>query len=205
MKKILSSIIMVAFVSVLLGSSSTLSILNSRTTLDNNQFSTGTWDTGPEPARLVINEVMYDPSGPEPNGEWIELYNAGGVSIDLSGYSLADNTSSLALTSLVLNPGEFAVYARDAGSFTTNYGFAPNFSGSSIALGNSGDYITLYDPNSVLVDVVVWGTASFPGVIAHYDVIQDHVLARYPDGTDTDDCSVDFIDSTNKTPGVPNV
>ena len=166
-----------------------------------NTFSTGIWN----PGRVVINEVLYDPSGTEPNDEWVELYNAGGMSVDLSGYVLADNTGSLTLTSLILGPGQYAVYARDGASFTAKYGFAPNFSGSSIALGNSGDYITLRDSSSVLLDAVAWNTASFAGVIPHYDVAQDHVLARYPDGVDTDDCSIDFIDSINQTPGGPNV
>jgi hypothetical protein len=33
---------------------------------------------------LVISEALYDPTTTEPDGEWIEIYNLGGTTIDLS-------------------------------------------------------------------------------------------------------------------------
>ncbi|MDX1437504.1 MAG: lamin tail domain-containing protein, partial [Anaerolineales bacterium] len=39
---------------------------------------------------LLISEVLYDPTGDEPQGEWIELFNAGTVSLDLSLYKIGD-------------------------------------------------------------------------------------------------------------------
>ena len=40
---------------------------------------------------VIINEVMFDPAGPDNNSEWVELYNAGAFSVDLTGWALADN------------------------------------------------------------------------------------------------------------------
>ena len=39
---------------------------------------------------LLISEVLYDVVGTEPDGEWIEIYNAGASAIDLSGYKVVD-------------------------------------------------------------------------------------------------------------------
>lgn len=180
-----------------------------------NLFSAGSWVTPPppvlEPARVVINEVMYDPIGAEPQGEWVELYNAGGSSIDLAGFILTDGEASLTLPSYSMGAGAYAIFARDATTFNTNYGFMPAFSGSTIALANGGDDIALYDPTANVVDAATWKNGSFPGVTPHPGIVaQNHTLARNPDGIDTDNCAVDFVDSgsipsTLPTPGGPNV
>lgn len=183
-----------------------------RVSTTNNTFSAGTWSVTPSatatpaPARVVINEVLYAPSGPDPNGEWVEIYNAGGTAVDLSGYVLSDGEGTLILPSFTLNPNSYAVYAKDAATFTANYGFAPNFSGSSIALGNDGDELALYNASSTLVDSVAWEGGVFPGIVPHPGVSEGHSIARSPDGKDTDDCSVDFVDKAPPlTPGGSNV
>jgi hypothetical protein len=40
---------------------------------------------------IVINEIMYDPSGSDDNAEWVEIYNGGNSAIDLTGWNLTDN------------------------------------------------------------------------------------------------------------------
>jgi hypothetical protein len=43
------------------------------------------------------------------------------------------------------------------------------------------------------VDVVVWGTATYPGVVPHPGAEKStHSLQRYPPGYDTNDCAFDF-------------
>ncbi len=39
---------------------------------------------------LVVSEVLYDATGTEPDGEWIEIYNLGGLTIDLTHYKVGD-------------------------------------------------------------------------------------------------------------------
>lgn len=173
----------------------------------NNTFTAGTWTVAPvpTPARVVINEVLYDPTGAEPADEWIEFYNAGGTAVDLGGYTLTDNSGTFTLPSYSLGAGSYAVLATSGVSFNAVYGFPPHLSGSTLALNNTGDYLVLKDPASVEIDIVVWGTGSYGGVTPHYDVSAGHSIARSPSGADTDDCSVDFIDATTLTPGGPNV
>lgn len=45
-------------------------------------------------SNLVITEIMYNPNSVENRWEWIEVYNKGLESIDLSGYVLDDNNNS---------------------------------------------------------------------------------------------------------------
>src|SRR5690606_40695464 len=46
---------------------------------------------GPGAAVFVLNEVLANPSGPEPQQEWVEILNAGNVAASLSGYRLKDS------------------------------------------------------------------------------------------------------------------
>lgn len=42
----------------------------------------------PVPGRLMISEILYDLSGDEPAGEWFEVYNPGGLPVDLGGHKI---------------------------------------------------------------------------------------------------------------------
>jgi hypothetical protein len=44
----------------------------------------------PTPGEVLITEVMFDPSTPEPLGEWIEVHNTASSARSLSGLSLYD-------------------------------------------------------------------------------------------------------------------
>ncbi|MEO7327091.1 MAG: hypothetical protein ABI193_00840, partial [Minicystis sp.] len=50
-------------------------------------FATSTLPPSPH---LVLNEVLANPLGPEPQQEWVELCNDGALPVDLDGYVLAD-------------------------------------------------------------------------------------------------------------------
>lgn len=57
----------------------------------NKLGSPGADDTGPNPGDIVINEILAH-SDADPN-DWIELYNASGREINISGWYLSDNNS----------------------------------------------------------------------------------------------------------------
>lgn len=62
---------------------------------------------------VVISEVLANPLGPEPDQEWIELYNDGLAPADLTGYTLADIGGAAALPPAVLAPGAFALVVNE--------------------------------------------------------------------------------------------
>ena len=78
---------------------------------------------------VIINEIMYDPStsqGSDSDLEWIELFNNGTATVDLSSWQLEENDFG----DVNISPGEFIVIARelidggdaDVDSFEAYYG-----------------------------------------------------------------------------------
>ncbi len=67
----------------------------------------------PEP-HVVINEVMANPAGPEPDQEWVELYNDGASAVELGGWQLEDTGLGAELPPWELAPGGFALVVNDA-------------------------------------------------------------------------------------------
>ncbi len=64
-------------------------------------------------SQVLINEVMYNPSGNENYNEYIELYNAGDQPADISGYSISDSSSSDKIietgSGTILHPGQYCI------------------------------------------------------------------------------------------------
>lgn len=185
----------------------------------------------PEPPvdHLVISEVLYDPSGAGEGDEWVEIYNPTAQAVDLSGWHLGDvgpageygsglytfpAGSVLPVDGVIL----IARQAADVLWFTPHFEFlvdpkrddpgVPNmvpagkWEGFGFALGNAGDEVILLDATASPVDVLVYGTGRYPGVIAHPGVsASGHSLERRPAIYDTDDCGHDFFDRFPPDPG----
>ncbi len=157
-------------------------------------------------ARVVINEVLYDPigDGPDAANEWVELYNAGSAPAVLSGWTFADAASAEALPDIVVEAGGFAVIAA-SGSFRTAY---PQFTGSLVtldgrignALNNDGDALMLVDATGAVVDAISWGANESVLKPAISDVPAGHSIERRVAGTDTNDAA-DFVDNESPSPG----
>ena len=111
--------------------------------------------SNPSGTNLVISEVLYDTPGCDSTCEWVEIFNPSTTSISVTGWTLADNTKSNALPSVVIPAGGYLVLARDNAGFQSLYGFLPDGQ-ITLALGNSGDELTLIDNNGVTVDYVAW-------------------------------------------------
>lgn len=105
-------------------------------------------------AELKLSEVLYDTPGVDSSEEWIELFNSGCETINLSHYSIADNAKRFTLSG-ILQAGDYFVLAKNQRGFQNLYDIAPNMSGMPLSLGNSGDYVELYK-NENLIDFVAW-------------------------------------------------
>ncbi len=135
-------------------------------------------------ARLVVSEVLYDAQGSDDGFEWVELWNGGHASIDLSGYFLgaAVSSSSPAYTAVspalvgTLQPGDCEVVGGPLADPAANglpVGFAyldpvqfnpslPN--GTSVMKSSTAVALFEGDPGDVagatMVDAVIYGVAS---------------------------------------------
>ncbi|HET6371968.1 MAG TPA: lamin tail domain-containing protein [Candidatus Polarisedimenticolia bacterium] len=114
---------------------------------------------------VVINEVMINPSAVADGvGEFVELYNSGGTSVDIQGWTLRDDDfDSYTVPSgspVVLAPGAFFVIAASANS-GLNGGFTADLVWTGFALSNSGDEVVLVDALGAEQDRLVYTGTPF--------------------------------------------
>ncbi|MBI5536922.1 MAG: lamin tail domain-containing protein [Deltaproteobacteria bacterium] len=63
---------------------------------------------------VVINELMANPAGPEPEQEWVELFNDGQSGVQLEGWILEDSGGETRLPECLLGPGQYALVTNEA-------------------------------------------------------------------------------------------
>ncbi len=177
----------------------------------------------------LISEVLYDPPGQD-DAEFIEIVNPTSFVIDLSNFSLGDAVNATDFEDVrrfpagtLLPSGQTLVIATSATAFQAEFGFVPDFEivdtdtavpdliddlnwgdpNALLQLGNGGDEVILRDGSDTAVDVVTYGTGSFPGVTACALVSTSNTsLERFPYWRDTNDCAVDFRHWPFPNPGV---
>ncbi len=116
------------------------------------------FDDGSLRGSIVINELMAsnESSSTDEAGEaedWIELYNKGNSSIDLSGFYLTDNPQNLMKYQIpantILNPDNYLIIWADEdeeqGAFHTNF-----------KLSKSGETVLLLDSEETILDQVTY-------------------------------------------------
>lgn len=172
---------------IFIGASFTGAYFSDSVSVSGNSFETGSWGAPTPPADVVLNEFMANPVGPEPAGEWIELYNKGGTGIDVNGWVLYDaiNTHSLPITAANVVGGSTVIGA--GGFLVVNYQ-----SPSTFSLNNSGsETVRLFDApiaTGTLIDSYTYN-----------GTIEGDTWARIPDGTGS------FSDGHDPTPGSANL
>jgi hypothetical protein len=98
-------------------------------------------------ADLVITEIMYDPLGSDSDREWIEVYNSGTSSVNLSALKTHINGKDhtiIAVSNANVGENQHALIVRNQSAFETEYGDtgAVLFT-SAFSLPNAGAYISL--------------------------------------------------------------
>ena len=103
---------------------------------------------------IRINEIAWMGTSVGPNEEWIELYNDGQESVDVSGWVLSDDVGLSITLAGTVGAGEYAVLERT--DDTTISGTA--FQIYTGALANDGRTLTLRRGDATGEDQVVGGT-----------------------------------------------
>jgi hypothetical protein len=137
--------------------------------------------------------------------EWVELYNAGPESVELGGWSLADNVAADTLPPAALPPGAYAVVAASP-DFRRQY---RAFQGALLVLAdgrignglaNDGDRLLLLDEEGRTVDALSYGVDHEFFEPPAPAVPPGHSLERFPSERDTD-TAADFRDNAYPSPG----
>ncbi len=162
----------------------------------------------PGQGELVITEIMFNPSIGEPDGEWVEIYNAASFAIDLAGCTFQDNIPANAHTfgALVIPPGGYAVLTNNADP-SANGGLTGTYAvGNAMQLSNgAGDIVTIICGGQTVaeVDFRGWSLGSNGTAIQLASVLLDETAndqqSSWCDATDTYGTASD-----NGTPGLAN-
>jgi hypothetical protein len=150
----------------------------------------------------VLNEVLANPAGPEPDGEWIELVNDSARPASLSGLWLEDSSGHVQLPDAVLGPGEMALIVSDRFRASGLDVPVPQSvrllrvpSLGARGLSNQGEGLLLVGSEGVV--------SRFPLLAAAH---AGHSLARRTlDGSDDDPAGFAEQGAVGATPGAPNV
>jgi len=108
---------------------------------------------------LVINELHYNPA-PGQGDDWsfIELFNRGGVSYDLSGATFSSGVVCTLPTNTVVAPGEYVLVAADAGHYAGLGVQVFDYAGS--AKPDSSVPMWLRDRQGLEIDYVKYGVSA---------------------------------------------
>lgn len=107
-------------------------------------------------ASIVINELHHNPDINAERVEFIELFNAGAATADLSAWGLADGIDYLFPAGTTLPPGGFLVVAEDPEALRAKFGVTAlgPFSGR---LAGEGESLTLRDALGRTQDELAYG------------------------------------------------
>ncbi len=128
----------------------------------------GTNNAALYPRDVVINEIMYHPVSEDDDDEYVELYNRGTGTVDLSYWQFTDGISFMFPEDTELAPGSYLVVARDAAHIIARYpqlNVSNTLGDCSGRLSDRGERIMLARPDDidlpfedlVTVDTVEYG------------------------------------------------
>ena len=156
---------------------------------------------------LVINEVYYDPPGPDGGAEFVEIFNPAGETVSLAGARLEFANGAGEVRWLVRWQADPADSLASGGCFLVvdaGWQGVPAQAVVSLQLQNGPDAVRLVRPDGT-VDVVGWGDLVAAELYEEAPApdVSGLALARRPDGHDTDDNDAD-LEPAGPTPGALN-
>lgn len=100
------------------------------------------------PIGIVFNEILPSPEGPDETEEWLELYNENNFEVDLSGWKVYDTE------------GKIVNYVFPDNTKIKTEGYLVLIRPKTkIVLNNTGDELTLAQPNGEIADKIAYQKA----------------------------------------------
>jgi hypothetical protein len=160
---------------------------------------------------ILINEVLYDPSGSDSGHEWLELINISSTSIDLEDWTIEKGGTSFELAATLpsyqISPNEYLLIGE-------NEVQEADINVSDLSMQNGGsatDGVRILDSTGHVVDTLLYdfpNTNMLPGDVLKTtyapDVSNGNSLARI-NTTDTDRSATDFAETSIMSPGDENM
>jgi len=102
--------------------------------------------------KLVITEIMFKPESFKP--EWIEIYNADTIAVNINGFEVRDQRTTITITEddLIIDPGDYLIVSNAFFDCECPILVCENFTG----LNNLGETMYLINSRKVELDTVTW-------------------------------------------------
>lgn len=147
--------------------------------------------------KIIINEVFQHSS--TGSQEWIELFNSGGSSVDISGWKIADkdlwedSKSDTILSSPPIEPGKYVVIVTNNSSVQNipDDAVIIRLTGNTIGSGLnvSSENVYLINSEGEVVDKMGYGSNNLFGGNSPSAPSSEQSVQRISDGHDTDQAS----------------
>jgi len=111
---------------------------------------------GHELSHVIFTEVMYDTQLSGERDEWLELYNPLDVNVNLTNWTISDNSGTWKFANASINKKSYLVIAKNAAAFQASFDCAPHVTGFTRTLNNDGDQLLLKDDKGSEIDFVAW-------------------------------------------------
>lgn len=122
---------------------------------------------------VVINEIMYHPASENPREEYVEIYNPGSTTANLTGWRISGGIAFSFPANTTIAAGQYLVVAASTASFTAKYPVVANVVGSWLTftvtnvngrsftnftptLSNTRNSINLRDGGDNVIDAVIY-------------------------------------------------
>lgn len=153
------------------------------------------------PGDLVVSEMMRNPAAvADAQGEWLEIYNASGVDVELLGLEIRDlgTDSWTVASSLVLPAGDVVVFGAES-ELALNGGVPVDLEYTNTTLANGIDEVVLAWGNTIFDEILLDNSWPRPtGASIHLDP------TRIGDGANIDAWCVSTMPYGDGDLGTPN-
>lgn len=135
--------------------------------------------TTASPAKVIVNEILANEPGSDTNGEFVELVNVGGTSIDIGGWTISDATGvrHTFAAGTTLAAGKAIVVFGGASAIPAGLSNAVASSTGTLSLANAGDSVILKNGSGTTQD-----SFAYPSSLAGTDGVS---MNRSPDASAT--------------------
>jgi len=116
------------------------------------------------PSDIVINEINYNSHENYDTGDWIELFNWGKTTINLTNWEVKDDNDEnrfVIPSGTTIEPNQFIIIANNSEKLTNHFSQLSSLYGPmDFGLSGDGDAVRLYDSRGSIIDSVMYDDKS---------------------------------------------
>ena len=101
-----------------------------------------------------FNEINYDSAAAADAGDWIELRNSSGATVNLNGWKITDGANSYTIGNISIANNGYRVFAEDTALFSAEHPGVSRIGPTGFSLSNGGESLILLNADGCIADLV---------------------------------------------------